>query len=68
MDAIMLLVSLAAVVMLFDVVVACMAASEHKQVWQGFKVCKNGAVYNVAAKRFATRQEKRKLFALTDFC
>lgn len=67
MGGIMLLVSLAAVVALFDVVVSCMAASEHQQVWQGFKVCKNGAVYNVAAKRFATKQEKAKLFAISDF-
>ena len=34
--------------------------------WNGFKATKNGGVYNIEAKRFATKAEKISLFAVTD--
>lgn len=52
--------------MLFDVVVSAMAAAEHAHAWEGFKVCRNGAVYNIHAKRFATRAERARLSCLAD--
>ena len=34
--------------------------------WAGFKVCKNGAIYNKREKRFANKHEKQMLFCVTD--
>lgn len=34
--------------------------------WNGFKVCKNGAIYNQVKKRFATKAEKQMLFCVTE--
>lgn len=52
--------------LVFDLAVSCMAAAQWRHVWQGYKVCRNGAVYNIAAKRFATKAERKAFFALTD--
>lgn len=43
-----------------------LALLEWSHQWEGFKVCRNGAVYNISAKRFATRQERKGLSCLTD--
>lgn len=63
----MVLCAIVACGLLWDVAVAVLAVLEWKAAWQGFKVCRNGSVYNVAAKRFATKAERSKLPCLADF-
>ena len=65
MEAIQVLAGVVASVLAFDVGISVMAACEHRAAWKGFKVTKNGWIYNVEAKRFATKAEKVSLFAVT---
>lgn len=67
MDGLMFVCGIVACGLLWDFVIFLLALLEWKAQWEGFKVCRNGAVYNVAAKRFATRAERAKLSCLADF-
>lgn len=67
LDGMLFICGIVACGLLWDFVVCLLAVLEWRAAWEGFKVCKNGSVYNVAAKRFATREERRKLPCLADF-
>jgi len=66
MDGMLFVCAIVACGLLWDLVVCVLAVLEWRAAWEGFKVCKNGAVYNVAAKRFATKAEKARLSCLAD--
>lgn len=67
MDGMLLVCAIVACGLLWDLAVAVLAVLEWRAAWQGFKVCKNGAVYNVSAKRFASKAERKALPCLADF-
>lgn len=62
----MFIAGLVAAFLLIDVVYAILAALQHREAWKGFKPTKNGGVYNIEAKRFATKEERKALFAVLD--
>lgn len=66
MGAVLFICAIVACGLLWDVVVCVLAILEWRAAWEGFKVCKNGTVYNVGAKRFATKAEKSRLPCLVD--
>lgn len=66
MDGIMFLAGLVAALLAVDLAYSVLAVMEWKEQWAGFKVCRNGSVWNVAAGRFATKAEKARLSCLTD--
>lgn len=66
MEGIMFLAGLVAALLVVDLVYSVLAVMEWRAQWQGFKVCRNGSVWNVAEKRFATKAEKARLSCLAD--
>lgn len=66
MDGIMVVAGLVAALLVVDLVYSVLAVLEWRAQWAGFKVCRNGAVWNVAAGRFATKAEKARLSCLAD--
>ena len=66
MQAILLMLWLLSFALMLDLFKTIIKCDIFNTRWAGFKVCKNGAIYNKQAKRFANKQEKQLLFCVTE--